>query len=193
MLGEATRPAPGLSALTPGDLAAVPDAIVARLLAARRIMTVCHREPDADALGSALGLALALESLGKQVTPVCTDPVPEMYAFLPHVDRVRLGPDPDVDYDLIVVGDCGELARVGSVLDAHAELFARVPLVDIDHHGSNTGFGAVDWVDAAAAATCELETLLLPRLGVPVDAHDGAIATLLMAGVVFDTATFAHP
>jgi phosphoesterase RecJ-like protein len=38
-----------------------------------------------------------------------------------------------------------------------------------------------------------METLLLPRLGVPLDALDGRIATLLMAGVVFDTATFAHP
>lgn len=193
MTVDAAAPAAGLHALTPADLAAVPEAVVERLLGAQRVLTVCHRDPDGDALGSAVGLALALETLGKQVVTACSDPVPAMYAFLPGMDRVRTDPDPDVAYDLIVVGDCGDLARVGPLLDRHADLFARVPIVDIDHHGSNRGFGAVDWIDADAAATCELETLLLPRLGVSPGALDGRIATLLMAGVVFDTATFAHP
>jgi phosphoesterase RecJ-like protein len=116
-----------------------------------------------------------------------------MYGFMPRIDRFRTDPDPDLDYDLIVVGDCGELARVGRVLDLHAELFGRVPIVVIDHHGSNTGFGVVDWVDPAAAATCEQITLLLPHLGVPMTALDGDVAADLMAGVVIDTATFQHP
>ncbi len=193
MTAEPSIPAPGLQALTAADIAAVPDAVVERLLAARRVLTVCHRDPEADALGSALGLALALESLGKQATPVCTDPVPAMYDFMPHIERFRQDPEPGLDCDLIVVGDCGELERVGSVLDRHAELFSRVPIVDIDHHASNVGFGAVDWIDPSAAATCEMDTLLLPRLGVPVDALGGDLAAVLMAGVVIDTATFAHP
>ena len=36
-------------------------------------------------------------------------------------------------------------------------------------------------------------TLLAVRLGIPLDARDGALATALMAGIVMDTATFAHP
>ena len=35
--------------------------------------------------------------------------------------------------------------------------------------------------------------LLLPRLGLPMDAAGGAIAANLMAGVVGDTAMFQHP
>jgi phosphoesterase RecJ-like protein len=186
-------PSAHVRSLTPDDIAAVPADVVERLRAARRILTVCHRDPEADALGSALGLALALETLGKVATPVCADPVPAMYDFMPRIDRFRQEPDPDVDYDLIVVGDCGELARVGRVLEDHAGLFGRVPIVDIDHHGSNQGFGVVDWIDPTAAATCEMVTLLLPRLGVPVDALGGDIAADLMAGVVIDTATFQHP
>jgi phosphoesterase RecJ-like protein len=92
-----------------------------------------------------------------------------------------------------VVGDCGDLARIGSVLGRNAELFGRVPIVNIDHHISNPGFGAVDWVDATAAATCEMDTLLMPALGVALDAAGGAIAASLMAGVVIDTANFQHP
>jgi phosphoesterase RecJ-like protein len=182
-----------LNSLTPADVAAVPAEVVARLLAARDVLTICHENPEADALGSALGLALALESLGKKATPVCSDVVPPMYDFMPHIDRFRHDPEPDHDYDLIVVGDCGDLARVGSTLGRNAELFGRVPVVNIDHHISNPGFGAVNWVDASAAATCEMDTLLMPALGVALDANDGAIAANLMAGVVIDTANFQHP
>jgi phosphoesterase RecJ-like protein len=55
---------------------------------------------------------------------------------------------------------------------------------------SNPGFGEAVWVDPEAAATCELVTMLLPELGVPLDAQ---LATVLMAGIVQDTHTFAHP
>jgi phosphoesterase RecJ-like protein len=116
-----------------------------------------------------------------------------MYRFMPGIERFRQEPDPGIDYDLIVVGDCGELERVGPLLESHRELFDRVPIVDIDHHKSNPGFGAVDWIDAEAAATCEMVTLLAIRLGVPLTAADGALATALMAGVVIDTANFQHP
>ena len=58
---------------------------------------------------------------------------------------------------------------------------------------SNTGFGVIDWIDPAAAATCEMGTLLMPALGVPLDAADGAIAAALVAGLVIDTANFQHP
>ena len=192
-IASPVRPAQGLAALTATDLAAVPAEVLARLRGARRVMTVCHRDPEADALGSALALALALEARGARATPVCSDPVPPMYDFMPEIGRFRRAPDPDLDYDLIVVGDCGDLARVGAVLTDHAALFARVPIVDIDHHRSNTGFGVVDWIDPDAAATCEMETLLVPALGVALTAHDGAIAANLMAGVVIDTANFQHP
>jgi phosphoesterase RecJ-like protein len=185
--------AEGFVSLRPADLAAVPAEVPARLLAARRVMTVCHRDPEADALGSALSVALALEARGARVNAVCADPVPAMYDFMPHIERFRQAPEPDLDPDLIVVCDCGDLQRVGAVLTEHAELFARVPIVDIDHHVSNPGFGAIDWIDAEAAATCEQVALLLPHLGLGFDALDGAIAEDLTAGLVIDTATFAHP
>lgn len=182
-----------LSSLTADDVAAVPGEVVSRIKAARTVLTVCHENPEADALGSALAVALAVEERGGHATPVCADPVPEMYDFMPRIDRFRQDPDPGFDYDLIVVGDCGDLARIGPVLGRNAELFGRVPIVNIDHHVSNAGFGAIDWIDATAAATCEMDTLLMPALGVPLTAADGAIAAALIAGIVIDTANFQHP
>ena len=184
---------PALVALTDEDLAAVPQGVVDRLLAARTILAIGHESPDADAFGFALAIGLVVEELGGRATVASSDPVPAMYDFMPHIERVRSGPDPDLAYDLIVVGDSGDLRRVGRVVTEHAELFGRVPIMVIDHHASNVGFGVVDWLDPAAAATCEMVALLLPRLGLPMDAAGGAIAADLMAGVVGDTAMFQHP
>jgi phosphoesterase RecJ-like protein len=79
------------------------------------------------------------------------------------------------------------------VRDRHRELFERLPRVLVDHHASNTDAGPRDWVDPDAAATCELVTLLAARLEVPFDVAGGALAAALMAGIVMDTSTFAHP
>jgi bifunctional oligoribonuclease and PAP phosphatase NrnA len=182
-----------LTSLTAADLAAVPGEVVDAIRRARRVLTLGHEKPESDALGSALAMALIVEQLGGRATPVCSDPVPEMYAFMPHIERFRQDPDPEMAYDLIVVGDCGDLARVGAVLARHPRLFAEVPIVNIDHHISNTGFGTLDWIDPSAAATCEMVTLLMPALGIPIGAADGAIAANLVAGVVIDTANFQHP
>ncbi len=184
--------ADGLHSLLPEDIAAVPAVVPQRLLQAKRVMTICHENPDADALGSSLSVALALESLGARVDAVCADPVPDMYDFMPQIQRIRRAPEPDLDPDLIIVHDCGDLDRVGSILQQQADLFERVPIVNIDHHVSNPGFGSIAWVDAESAATCEQVTLLLPHLGLGIDALGGDIAQNLTAGLVFDTANFAH-
>ena len=173
--------------------ATVPGEVVQRLQAARRVLTICHENPEADALGSALAVSLLVEAGGGLATPVCADPVPAMYSFLPGMDRFRREPDSSVDYDLLVVGDCGELERIGPVLDSHRRLFERVPILDIDHHISNPRFGAVDWVDAGSSATCEMVTLLTWRMGLPLTMANGMLASALAAGVVMDTANFQHP
>lgn len=179
--------------LSRDDLATVPAAVIERLRGAHEVLTVCHANPEADALGSALAVALTVEQLGGRATPVCADPVPPMYEFMPEIERFRQSPHPDRAYDLIVVCDCGDLPRIGSVLTDNAGLFERVPIVNIDHHISNSGFGIVDWIDPTAAATCEMVTLLVGALGLPLDAAAGAISAGLIAGVVIDTANFQHP
>jgi len=180
-----------LRSLLPEDLAAVPADVPAALLAGRRVLTTGHESPDADAIGSALAIGLALETLGARVESVFADPVPAMYDFMPGVDRARQAPSPDLDPDLIVVCD-GDITRTGAVLRENAELFERVPIVNIDHHISNPGQHGTAWVDADAAATCEQGTLLLPHLGLGYSAAGGDIVQLLTAGLVFDTANFAH-
>ncbi len=177
--------------LTP-YLDAVPQVVLDRLRGARRVLAVGHENPDADTLGATLGVVRLVETLGGAADAVCTDPIPPLYDFIAGIERFRTDPDPAAPYDLVVISDCGSLERIGDVGTRHADLFARLPRVIIDHHASNDAAGEADWIDPHAAATCEMVTLLAARLGVPIDADDGALATALMAGIVMDTATFAH-
>ena len=103
---------------------AVPDAVLARLRGARHVLAVSHEHPDADTLGAVLGVCLLVEALGGRATPVCTDPAPAAYDFLPGIDRFRTDPEPGAAYDLLVLADCATAERVGGVADRHPDLFA---------------------------------------------------------------------
>jgi bifunctional oligoribonuclease and PAP phosphatase NrnA len=174
-------------------LAAVPDAAAAAVARARHVLVATHENPDADTLGAAFSVGAIVEHRGGRATLISTDPVPPMYAFLDGMERFREDPDDAADYDLLAICDCGSLDRLGAVRERHAGLFERLPRVLIDHHASNIDGGPGDWVDPTAAATCEMVTLLAARLDVPLDVADGAMAAMLMAGIVMDTSTFAHP
>ena len=174
-------------------LDAVPGPVAKTIAAARHALVATHENPDADTLGAALGIAAIVEHHGGRATLLSTDEVPPLYRFLAGMDRFVHDPVPDGDYDLLVVCDCGSLDRLGAVRDRHRELFERLPRVLVDHHASNTDGGPNDWVDPSAAATCELVALLAADLDVPLDAGTGVMAAALMAGIVMDTSTFAHP
>jgi bifunctional oligoribonuclease and PAP phosphatase NrnA len=164
------------------------EAVADAFRGATRITLICHENPDADTLGSALALRMAAERLGKQTEVVAADPVPPALAWLPHASEVRA--TPGLEPDVALVTD-GPPSRTGAVARDCAEWLARATIVNVDHHVSNDGSeAAVAWVDAEAAATCEMVALLVPDLGVEMDA---GIATVLMAGIVQDTHTFAHP
>lgn len=164
------------------------EGVVEAILGASRVTAICHENPDADTLGSALALRIAVERLGKQAEVVAADPVPPSLVHLPGAADVRTRPS--LEPDVAVVLD-GPLSRTGAVATEAADWLAQARIVNIDHHVSNDGEGAsASWIDAEAAATCEMVALLLPDLGVAIDAE---IASVLTAGIVQDTHTFSHP
>jgi len=174
-------------------LGVVPGRLADRLGGSSSVLVISHENPDADTLGAALAIRIIVAAAGGRATLVCSDVPPPLYDFLPGIEDVRTDPAADETFDLAVLVDCGSLDRVGPVRERHAALLDRLPTAVIDHHASNGAAGSLDWVDPAAAATCEMVTLLAARLGVSLAAQDGALATALMAGIVMDTATFAHP
>jgi phosphoesterase RecJ-like protein len=169
------------------------EAAAERLRCAERILICSHRKPDGDAIGSILGLGHALEALGKQVTLACADAPENSLARLPGAAEIvqNLAPlyalDRPLPWDLGVVVDASSLDRLGVLYEVNQELFATLPLLDIDHHVTNDRFGEVSLVDATAASTTEVLTLLLERMGAP---PVGDAATCLLAGLITDSLSF---
>lgn len=150
----------------------------------RTLVLACHVNPDGDALGSLLGLALALIPLGKTVTCLSEDGVPDILRFLPGSEMVRRKTDADT-FDLALVLDSGELSRVG---DTVQPLVARARrIIDIDHHVTAGAFGDIRVLDSRAASTAEIVYALLQTLNAPITPE---IATCLFTGIITDTGSF---
>lgn len=156
------------------------------LRGARRITAICHENPDADTIGAAVAVALIGARLGADTEIVSADGTPPVFAFLPGISDLRRRPG--LEPDLAVVCDAATLERVGRIARDEAEWFARARLLNIDHHVSNTYFGALNLVDPHAAATCEVLARVVDELGIEVDA---ALATALLTGIVRDSHGFA--
>jgi phosphoesterase RecJ-like protein len=174
-------------------LADVPDAVVAAVAGALRPLVATHENPDADTIGAALAVGTLVSAHGGRASLVCSDQIPALYAFLPGVEGFTTDPPPGEAHDLLVVCDAGGPDRIGPLRDRHRSLLDGLPRLVLDHHASSEASGPFDWVDPTAAATCEMAALLATRLGVPLETGEGSLATVLMAGIVMDTATFAHP
>lgn len=161
-----------------------------RIEAAGTILIVSHDRPDGDAIGSTLALGLILEKIGKKVTLVNRDPVPESLAFLPASDRIVPPGAPvtaDPTFDLVIALDAAGRDRISDTVWAIVE---KVPVVNLDHHVSNTRFGDLNYVDPAAPATGQLVYRLAYAAGWPLDA---AIGENLLAAISIDTGSFRYP
>src|SRR6266542_2982496 len=169
------------------------DGAISLIRAASRILICSHRKPDGDAIGSLLGLGWALDSLGKQVTLACADRPENSLAALPGAERIiqDLAPlyslDRALPWDLCIVVDASGLDRLGGLYESNTDLFAALPLIDVDHHVTNDRFGIANVVDSGAASTTEVLTLLLERMDV---APDVPAATCLLAGLITDSLSF---
>ncbi|MEH0840831.1 bifunctional oligoribonuclease/PAP phosphatase NrnA [Micromonospora sp. CPCC 205711] len=162
-------------------------AAVRGLPADARVLLICHVNPDGDALGSMLGFGLGLRRLGmRQLHATFPGPpeLPESLGWLPGLDLLVPATVAYPDPDLVVCFDAASESRLGELVD---RLDAGVPVLVLDHHASNTGFGGVHLVDPAAAATSVVAEELLARLDVPLDAE---IATCLYVALTTDTGSF---
>jgi len=147
---------------------------------ANRILIVSHLRPDGDAVGSLLGLGLALQEAGKTVQMVLVDGVPSSESQLPGSKQVRT--KPEGEFDLTVVVDCSDLARVGEALNGYG-----IPDWNIDHHITNLNFARLNLVQPDAASTAEIITELLPVWGLSLS--NGVVSSLL-TGILTDTLGF---
>ncbi len=164
------------------------DAAVNLLRGAHRIAVMAHVNPDADAIGSTLGLALGLQALGRDVVAALSDPVPRYAGFLPGSDRI-VSSLPDERFDVLLCTDVADVARIGSLYLDDPARFECTPVLNLDHHRTNPLYGNVNLVDAGASSSSEIALQLLTALGAAIDP---GTATALFFGIMGDTGAFQN-
>lgn len=157
----------------------------ALLRGARRVLALCHINPDGDALGSLLGLAWVLRALPAPpvIVTVCADPTPQALHFLPGAQQIHTSPPPG-PWDVVVALDASDPARLGDIFKP--ESFAA-PVIVLDHHVTNLYFGTLNVVDTHAAATAQIVLALADALEAPISYET---AVCLLTGLVTDTLSF---
>ncbi len=163
------------------------DAVVGALRAGERFVVATHENPDGDALGSLLGITLALRDLGKDVLMYLagTTPLPAEFGFMP-LEELRREPPDDIAERVLLAVDCANVRRLGR----DPSLLERARLVvNVDHHHDNSRFGAVNLIVADASSTAEIMRDLVFELGIELTPP---IAEALYVGLVTDTGRFQY-
>ncbi|PZS23364.1 MAG: phosphoesterase [Pseudonocardiales bacterium] len=150
------------------------------------VTLVAHVQPDADALGSALALGLALRRRGATVRVTFGEPgqPPQSLRTLDVADLIVSPDQVPAKPELLVALDTASRNRLGCLAD---RVDTAGAVLVIDHHATNGRFGTHNLVDAGAEATAVLVLELLDALDVELDEP---IARCLYAGLVTDTSCF---
>ncbi len=160
---------------------------LARLAGARDVVIVGHVNPDADSVCGALALATRYRDAGGHAVAITPNALPEALRLLPGGDTLQVAPESVERPDLVIAVDSGSYDRIaGGLLGARAWIDS-VPLVNIDHHISNSGYGAEQVIDPDAASVCEVLYELFGELSWEITP---TIARHLLTGVISDTRGF---
>lgn len=157
---------------------------VAAVKQAASILIVTHVKPDGDAIGSLLGLAIALREMGKRVDAAVDGGVPLYLRFIPQQDTV-IGELAQGQWDLMVSVDASDEERTGEV-GKYGRAHSAV-VVNLDHHATNTFFGNLHLVVTEAVSASEVVYDWLVRFEHPISSQ---VATALLTGLVTDTLAF---
>ena len=159
------------------------DEILKQIQKAEKIVILTHESPDGDAVGSSLAMKLILEKLEKKADVI----IPEysrLFNFLPSAEEIMI--DSEIkNYDLAISVDCATFKRM-----AKKEYFENAKsTIVIDHHGSNTMYGDLNYVNPVSPACCEVLAGMLKYYEIDITKD---IGTCLMTGIITDTGGFRH-
>ena len=171
-----------------GQEAALDRAVEAIQANTGTLALACHHTPDGDALGSMLAIHHLASAAGQRVVSSWPEPfvVAPHYTFLPGLELATKPADFPALPDLMITLDCGSIGRLGE-LGAPSQ--AAQELIVIDHHVTNEGYGTINVIDPAAAASAVIVRRLFEGLGWPLT-RDAAVC--LYTGLVCDTGRFQY-
>ena len=158
----------------------ISGAIKLRLADAKKVVIASHVRPDGDAIGSLLGLGLALQDAGKTVEMILADGAPASFKFLEGSRLVKK--EPTGGHDTFITVDCADFKRTGKVFENFGQ-----PDINIDHHKTNENFGKLNLIEADEVATAAILTKHLPEWGLKISKP---VAAALLTGIITDTLGF---
>ena len=151
-----------------------------RLSVASNIVIASHVRPDGDAIGSLLGLGIALRDAGKSVQMILVDGAPASFKHLAGSELIKK--EPVGGHDTFITVDCADFKRTGKVFENFGQ-----PDINIDHHKTNENFGKLNLIEAEEVATSAILTAHLPEWGYKITQP---IAAALLTGIITDTLGF---
>jgi phosphoesterase RecJ-like protein len=162
-----------------------------------KVVITTHHKPDADALGSSLGLFNYLNKLGINANVVTPTDYGDFLKWMPGEKNVinfeeneTVSAELVANADLIFCLDFNALKRINN-LGKLVEVSSAEKIL-IDHHLEPEGFEDYRLWTTGASSTCELIFWFIELMG-HVDLVDEEIASCLYAGIMTDTASFKHP
>jgi len=150
-------------------------------------LVVAHVNPDGDAISSTLAVGEMLGRLGKRYTMINETGNPPKFAFLAGDRAIENDASrPEIAFTRVITVDCADYSRVGSV---RARILPGTPLLNIDHHPTNDGFGTANLLQPEAAATAQILYSLIEKLGL---VWNRELAAFIYTGLLTDTGGFRY-
>ena len=113
-----------------------------------------HVRPDGDCVGSCLAVYNYIKTYAPQIqVDLYLQPIPNIFKFLKNSEKIKSEYPQMPAYDLFIMLDCGDTARLG---DAAVYFEEAKKTVCIDHHVSNTGFADKNYIFPKASSASEL-------------------------------------
>ncbi len=162
----------------------------------RDIVILSHRNPDGDAIGSSLGLAMYLRKKFHKVQVIFPSEYPVVFEYLDHVKDILiydLKPNESKQAvekaDTIFCLDFNGLDRIDKL--GEGVQFSKAKKILIDHHLDPEPFSDYEFLDTTASSTSELIYLWIKEMG---DIHmaDVRIGEALFTGIITDTGSFKY-
>lgn len=152
---------------------------------AKMVLMHLHLGPDGDSIGSVLAMWQWLKKLGKKVTVISFDPIPEEYFFLKELKKVKKANVAKMDlskYDLWLSLDASDWDMITKNKDFQPP--RNLMLINIDHHPTNTKYGKINLVLVGKSSLGEILFDLFEKWQVKIDEK---MAHLLFLSIFTDT------
>ncbi len=151
----------------------------------KKITLLTHFKPDGDGISACAALAHALKKEGTTLVPKKVEviyPSESLFKFKRKTSNLLINKHKQIP-DLLIVLDTANYERV-----YYPKEFKDIPMINIDHHVSNSIHGTYNFIDPDASSTCEILFFLMEDWN--SKDIDKYVAECLLFGILYDSQVF---